>query len=86
MFIQGYHIGIATFPGVLLTNKGIQKFKNRKGNKISENFNHRFYSIENHWEGWNGGSCLSYKAFIMKSIKTDNYWSIFVLLYFLEIF
>ena len=23
MFIQGYHIGIATFPGALLTNKGI---------------------------------------------------------------
>ena len=23
MFIQGYHIGITTFPGVLLTNKGI---------------------------------------------------------------
>ena len=37
MFIQGYHIGIATFPGVMLINKGIQKFKNRKGNKISEN-------------------------------------------------
>ena len=30
MFIQGYHIGIATFPGVLLTNKGILRFKNRK--------------------------------------------------------
>ena len=79
MFIQGYHIGIATFPGVLLTNKGIQKFKNRKGNKISENFNHGFCSNENHRDGWNGGSCLSQETLIMKSIETDNYWSIFVL-------
>ena len=47
MFIQGYHIDIATFPVVLLTNKGIRKFKNRQG-KISENFNNGFYSDENH--------------------------------------
>ena len=44
MFIQGYHNGIATFPGVLLTNKGMQKFKNKKRNKILEYFNHEFYS------------------------------------------
>ena len=39
MFKQGCHIGITTFPGVLLTNKGIVETEKEN---ISENFNHGF--------------------------------------------